>query len=58
MQSLKVMTYWLYYSLGADDGVCDALSKMKALLSSAVGYDKKLEEVESAFIEAHENLKF
>ena len=58
IQSLKEMTYGLYYSLGADDGVCDALSKMKALLSSAVGYDKKLEEVESAFIEAHENLKF
>lgn len=58
IQSLKETTYSLYYSLGGDDGVCDALSKMKAALCGAADCDKKLEEVQNAFIEAHENLKF
>ena len=58
IQTLKELTWGVYYSLGADDGVNDALSKMNASLNTATGFDKKLEEVQSAFIEAHENLKY
>ena len=58
IQELKEQTYGIYYSLGADGGMNDALSKMNAILSNCAACDKKLEEVHNAFIEAHENLKF
>ena len=58
IQTLKELSWGAYYSLGADDGINDALGKINASLSAAAGYDKKLEEVQSAFIEARENLKY
>ena len=58
IQSLIELSWGAYYSLGADDGINDALGKINASLSAAAGYDKKLEEVQSAFIEARENLKY
>ena len=58
VQTLKELTYGVYYSLGDDDGINNALSKLNASLSNAVSYDKKLEEVQGSFIEAYENLKF
>ena len=58
IQELKEQTYGIYYSLGADGGVNDALAKMNAILSNCAGCDKKLEEVQNAFVEAHENLKY
>ena len=58
IQELKEQTYGIYYSLGADGGMNDALSKMNTILSNCAACDKKLEEVHNAFIEAHENLKF
>ncbi len=58
IQTLKETTWSVYYSLGGDDGVNDALSKMYSLLSGALKYDKKLDEVENSFIDARENLKF
>ncbi len=58
VQSLKEATEGIYYSLGSDDGVIDALAKMKGLLSRSCDCDERLREVENSFIEAHENLKF
>ncbi len=58
IQTLKELTYGVYYSLGDDDGINNALSKLNASLSNAASYDKKLEEVQGSFIEAYENLKF
>ena len=58
VQTLKELTYGVYYSLGDDDGINNALSKLNASLSNAVSYDKKLEEVQGSFIEAYENLKY
>ncbi len=58
IQTLKELTYGVYYSLGDDDGINNALSKLNASLSNAVSYDKKLEEVQGSFIEAYENLKY
>ena len=58
IQTLKETTYGIYYSLGGDDGVNDALGKMNASLCSAACCDKKLEEAQNAFAEARENLKF
>lgn len=58
IQTLKELTYGVYYSLGDDDGINNALSKLNASLSNAASYDKKLEDVQGSFIEAYENLKF
>ena len=58
IQDIKQLTQGVQYSLGSDEGVIDALSKMNGMLSRACGYDTKLEEVQNAFIEAFENLKF
>ena len=58
IQTLKELSWGAYYSLGADDGINDALGKINATLNSASSYDKKLEEVQGAFIEARENLKY
>ena len=58
IQTLKELTWGIYYSLGADGGVNDVLGKMNSSLSNAANFDKKLEEVQNAFIEAHENLKY
>ncbi len=58
IQTLKELTWGIYYSLGADGGVNDVLGKMNSSLSNATNFDKKLEEVQNAFIEAHENLKY
>ena len=58
VQTLKELTYGVYYSLGDDDGINNALSKLNASLSNAASYDKKLEEVQGSFIEAYENLKY
>ena len=44
IQELKELTYGVYYSLGADGGVIDALSKMKAALNRASEFDNKIEE--------------
>lgn len=58
IQTIKELSAGIYYTLGDDNGVLDALSKMNGQLSRACEYDAKLEEVQSSFIEAHENLKF
>ncbi|HIQ89923.1 TPA: DNA repair protein RecN [Candidatus Galligastranaerophilus faecipullorum] len=58
IQTIKELSAGIYYTLGDDSGVLDALSKMNGQLSRACEYDAKLEEVQSSFIEAHENLKF
>ena len=58
VQSLKEATEGIYYSLGSDDGVIDALAKMKGLLSRSCECDERLREVDNTVIEAHENLKF
>lgn len=58
IQTIKELTYGVHYALGADDGVIEALSKMKFSLSRASQYDKKLQEAEGAFLEGFENLKF
>mgnify|MGYP005774450091 CR=1 FL=1 len=58
IQTIKELSAGIYYTLGDDSGVLDALSKMNGQLSRACEYDAKLEEVQNSFIEAHENLKF
>ena len=58
IQELKELTYGVYYSLGADGGVIDALSKMKAALNRASEFDNKIEEAQNSFIEGYENFKY
>ncbi len=58
VQELKELSYGAHYALNPDDGILDALSKIKSQISKAAEYDNSLQEVESAFLEGFENLKF
>lgn len=58
VQELKEMTWGAHYNLGGDDGILDVLSKIKYQISKSCDFDKKLQEVQDAFFEGLENLKF
>ena len=58
IQSLKEATYGAHYALSQDDSILEALSKIKFSISNARSFDNSLEEVENAFIEGFENLKY
>ncbi len=58
LEELKELTYSAYYALNSDDGsILDALSKIKYNISRAREFDNSLDETESSFIDALENLR-
>ena len=57
-EKLKELTGSSYWALNGDDGsVIDALGKIRQNVSKAASYDKKLEELEQAIVDAAEVLK-
>ena len=58
LEELKETTYGAYYALNNDDSsIIEALSKIKCKISKAAECDISLVEIESAFIDAYENLR-
>ena len=57
-EKLKELTGSSYWAINGDDGsILEALAKIKIDISKAAGFDNSLEEINSQFMDAIENLK-
>ena len=57
-EKLKELTGGSYWAINGDDGsILEGLSKIKVDISKAAGYDTKLEDINSQFLDVIENLK-